>query len=417
MIERRMKVAIGGFVLMGILLLAVLVVLFGGKPTLFKAHNRYIITLSNAAGVAPGTPVRKAGVPIGTVESVQLDDSTGLVKIVVLIDKNVTIWDNEEAVLNSGLLGDTTLEIVPRESRHRPGAPAELQLTGHVELVAAADPPPPRKPLEPGSEIPGRVPPSPQRLLDEVSRVLPSTQQAVLELGRAAETFNRIAPSFDAAIREAGALARDARDALPELRRTNDELQIAARNWGAAGERVNVLLATNEDKIVQTLQDIDDTVQRIGKAFSNENLRNLETILKNTRAASDRFPSIAENGDELLREAQASMADLRRMTQPLGDRSDRITRNLEEGSERFNKVMADVQELLQVINRRDGTVQRLISDPSLYNNLNDIVCQVGRMMPRLERALKDLEVFTDKIARHPESLGVGGAVRPSSGLK
>jgi hypothetical protein len=26
-------------------------------------------------------------------------------------------------------------------------------------------------------------------------------------------------------------------------------------------------------------------------------------------------------------------------------------------------------------------------------------------------------VFADKVARHPESLGVGGVVRPGSGLK
>jgi phospholipid/cholesterol/gamma-HCH transport system substrate-binding protein len=38
-------------------------------------------------------------------------------------------------------------------------------------------------------------------------------------------------------------------------------------------------------------------------------------------------------------------------------------------------------------------------------------------MPRVERALKDLEVFADKLARHPESIGLGGALRPSSGLK
>ena len=40
-----------------------------------------------------------------------------------------------------------------------------------------------------------------------------------------------------------------------------------------------------------------------------------------------------------------------------------------------------------------------------------------RIMPRLDRILRDFEVFADKIARHPESIGVGGAVRPSAGLK
>jgi phospholipid/cholesterol/gamma-HCH transport system substrate-binding protein len=31
--------------------------------------------------------------------------------------------------------------------------------------------------------------------------------------------------------------------------------------------------------------------------------------------------------------------------------------------------------------------------------------------------LRDVKEFSDKIARHPEILGVGGAVKPSNGLK
>ena len=38
-------------------------------------------------------------------------------------------------------------------------------------------------------------------------------------------------------------------------------------------------------------------------------------------------------------------------------------------------------------------------------------------MGRAEKITRDLEVFADKIARRPELIGVGGAVRPSSGLK
>ncbi len=35
----------------------------------------------------------------------------------------------------------------------------------------------------------------------------------------------------------------------------------------------------------------------------------------------------------------------------------------------------------------------------------------------LEPILRDLRQFSDKVARNPELLGVGGAVRPSNGLK
>ena len=38
-------------------------------------------------------------------------------------------------------------------------------------------------------------------------------------------------------------------------------------------------------------------------------------------------------------------------------------------------------------------------------------------MPRLDRILKDFETFADKLAHHPEAIGLGGVVRPGSGLK
>ncbi|MBL8793907.1 MAG: MCE family protein, partial [Planctomycetia bacterium] len=77
----------------------------------------------------------------------------------------------------------------------------------------------------------------------------------------------------------------------------------------------------------------------------------------------------------------------------------------------------DVQELLKNFGQNDGTLQRLMRDPALYQNLEAFTCGLTKMLPRFERIMKDVEVFADKIARHPETLGVGGAVRPGSGLK
>jgi phospholipid/cholesterol/gamma-HCH transport system substrate-binding protein len=101
----------------------------------------------------------------------------------------------------------------------------------------------------------------------------------------------------------------------------------------------------------------------------------------------------------------------------MADRSATVMKNLDEGTDKLNRTMTDLRELLRAVGQGDGTFRRLIADPSLYNNLNDAACMLVRIMPRLDRILHDVEVFADKIARHPESLGIGGAVKPSSGLK
>jgi phospholipid/cholesterol/gamma-HCH transport system substrate-binding protein len=94
-----------------------------------------------------------------------------------------------------------------------------------------------------------------------------------------------------------------------------------------------------------------------------------------------------------------------------------VAKNLDESAARLNAVLGDVQELFKAIDRGDGTLKKLINDPSLYNRLDEAACMITKLLPRLEPILRDVNVFTDKIARHPESLGVRGAISPGGGLK
>ncbi len=72
---------------------------------------------------------------------------------------------------------------------------------------------------------------------------------------------------------------------------------------------------------------------------------------------------------------------------------------------------------MQAVGQSNGTLNKLLTDPSLYNHLDDAACQAAKAAPQLNLILKDLETFADKLARHPELIGVGGAIRPSMGLK
>ncbi|MCE9532453.1 MAG: hypothetical protein K8T89_15235, partial [Planctomycetes bacterium] len=107
----------------------------------------------------------------------------------------------------------------------------------------------------------------------------------------------------------------------------------------------------------------------------------------------------------------------RTITKTFAERTPRILQSVESGAEEFGKTMADTRELVKAIGRAEGTFQKFISDPALYNNLNETTVMLSRLMPRIDRILRDVEVFADKIARHPEALGIGGAIRPSTGLK
>src|SRR5574337_774424 len=83
---------------------------FGGK-------KGYVLTATfdSVAGIDEKASVRMAGVKIGTVEKVELEDSRA--KVTLRIDPDVRIQRSSEAMIKSmGLLGEKYVELVPRRA-------------------------------------------------------------------------------------------------------------------------------------------------------------------------------------------------------------------------------------------------------------------------------------------------------------
>jgi phospholipid/cholesterol/gamma-HCH transport system substrate-binding protein len=428
--DQSLKFRIGIFVLASIVLLAILITLFGGSATLFKAQDTYTIVFDYAPGVGEGTPVRRSGVRIGQVKKVELDDKTGKVRVTISIERPHVLYQDDRPILIQGALsGDTSIDFVqrppepppePAKSEEAEASPSvsenEIQPVSFAVAQAPANqplpanPPPQRVPAKPGTVFSGESQPNVGAVLQELSKMSAPAQAALAEMQKLMDRLEKMTPLMEETLRVYRDLGRDTNKMLPDLRRTNDEIQVTARNWSKLGERLDVLVQTNQDKVVKTLDNLNDTVVRVGNVFNDENQRNLAAILKNVSAGSKNFESISKNTDELLKES-------RKAVEPLAERSSSITKNLDESAEKLNKTLTDVRELLRGASQSEGTFHRILYDPSLYNNLNDAVFMLDRMMPRVDRILRDFEVFADKVARHPESLGVRGAISPNSGLK
>src|SRR5947208_7607741 len=109
--------ALGSFVLLG----GLTFYFSGGNRTIFSPRNPYTIVFDDAPGVAPGTPVRRSGVKIGEVASVDLDDETGKVRVKILVERKYTIRSNEQPVVSQDLLSrDTNIDFVTPD-RVEPG--------------------------------------------------------------------------------------------------------------------------------------------------------------------------------------------------------------------------------------------------------------------------------------------------------
>jgi phospholipid/cholesterol/gamma-HCH transport system substrate-binding protein len=351
--EQAMRFRLGLFVLATLVILGVLIVLFGGLPTLFRSFYHYTVTFTDALEVSPGTPVRRAGVRIGEVERVELDDETGKVHVHIRVEKRHPLRRSDQPVLVHGLFGgDAYIDFVPRRVNGQP---------------------PDRTLVEPGGTVEGRAQADTGKVLQQASDFLPPAQDTLADFRKALITLEKS----------------------------------------------------------KALERMSETLLRLNLVLNDDNLRNLNETLKNVRIGSERLDSITRNTDELLKDSRQTilrvntavtrldevLTNLQQATKPLSDRSGAIARNLEESTARLNRTLYDVQEAMRVFFRTDGTLQRLLTDPGLYNHLDEAACLLTQVLPHVDRAVKDLELFADKVARHPETIGLGGLVYPSSGLK
>ena len=76
--------------------------------------------VDQAPGVAPDTPVRRRGLPIGRVASVEDTDDGAL--ITLNIDDGKVIKSNEVGRIQSSLVGDAIIEFVPGQLARRRSA-------------------------------------------------------------------------------------------------------------------------------------------------------------------------------------------------------------------------------------------------------------------------------------------------------
>jgi phospholipid/cholesterol/gamma-HCH transport system substrate-binding protein len=404
--EQAMRFRLGVFVLAALILFAVLATLFGGLGTWFQRYDRYTVTLSDAAGVGPGTPVRRSGVRIGDVERVELDPDTGKVKVSLRVQSRYPLRRNDVAVLNRGLLGgDTSIDFVPR-----PPAPG----------AKAVD----RTPVEPGTNFEGIAQTDIGTVLKQTSDLMPPAKDTLQDIRKSLAQFDKLTPVLSETLVALRDLAKSTNTFFPDVKKTNVAIQDTAKKWGQAGDGLDKFLRGNDEKLARAVDSFNETLKRVNQLFSDTNQRNLAATLQNVAKGTERLDSLTRTLEDVFKgtnqavtRAEAVMANLQTATQPLAQRSDTILRNLDESTAKLNCALGEVNGLLRLVGRGDGTVQRLLSDPSLYNNLNQAACMVTRMLPKVDRALQDLEIFADKLARHPEAIGLGGVVNPGSGLK
>src|SRR5579863_756525 len=116
MSERQLQFRVGIFVILATVATAVMVFEFGNLQNRLRPKYTVAIRFRSAPGISIGTPVRRNGVLIGSVTSVQFDDRTGGLLVHAAVRDGVRLWPDGHVRLVSSLLGDSAIEFQPGHS-------------------------------------------------------------------------------------------------------------------------------------------------------------------------------------------------------------------------------------------------------------------------------------------------------------
>jgi methyl-accepting chemotaxis protein len=94
-----------------------------------------------------------------------------------------------------------------------------------------------------------------------------------------------------------------------------------------------------------------------------------------------------------------------------------MVKGIDRAINRLDDVLLQAATFTQALNESQGTLGKLVRDPQVYNDLAQAANNVNRLTQNLRPIIDDVRVFTDKIARHPEQLGVRGALDRRPGVK
>lgn len=111
--SRSTETMVGLFVLLGLAVISVLVFAIAGKQKLFERHLKLTAVFSQVSGLKVGSPVRLAGLDVGSVESLDFT-ADGKVRTVLAIRsryQDQIRGDSVATISSVGILGDKTVEL------------------------------------------------------------------------------------------------------------------------------------------------------------------------------------------------------------------------------------------------------------------------------------------------------------------
>ena len=363
--ERIMQFRIGMFVIVAGLVLAMLIVWFGESPSLFRDHAFVRVRYTEAPGVAEGISVRKSGIRIGEVLSINFDETPNRpegVIVVLSLERKYKIRKDSVAKISRSLIGDVSIDML---------------LGTSSEFITYGDTP------DKAPEINGDVTPDPSKAL-----------------AAATAAFERVGGTLSAIEGAANGLAVVAKKAehLDEFLST---LGDTGRNISAAAKGINRVIGENEADLRPAISNLRQVSDRLNAAITPQTAADI-------KSATEKFNTVAAKLD-------AGLNDIRPLLEDLGGpgKQSNPTTNFGIAVKRISQISRDITLLTGALSdgkgqlNTNGSLQRLVTNPDLFDNLSRMAFSANAVFELARPAVKAIGVFADKIARDPALISRG----------
>jgi phospholipid/cholesterol/gamma-HCH transport system substrate-binding protein len=387
------RFGVGVLVLASALIAILLIVFFGAAPTFWVPRYSVTVRFDEAPGVEQDTPVRKNGVEVGRVASVQLLPGDEGVNLTLELDAKHQIRQGETCRISSGSLitGDAVVEFVK---------PSEASLIARFDGSA-------------GSPKNG--------MLDE------------------AEMAIAMAVMKDGDYLTGGTVAGDPLAVFANLQ---DNFAVTLTSIERAASRIDALAGNVQEVLGGSDEDFQAVIEKTKLAVETfnqtaETVRRVFQQLENSRApealakALERLPGVIDQAQKVVVQTEKTLQsfeqvggefqgvgkattslleDLQGLSQPLGERGETLVSDAQSALRNLDLMLVDARGLARKISSGQGTVGRLLEDEQLYLSLLRTIENIERTTVRLQPILTDVRTFADKVARDPRQLGVRGAI-------
>ncbi len=281
--------SVGLLILLGLGLFAGLILWLRGLSIGTRSYKA-IVEFANTAGLEAGATVRYRGVTVGKITQTRPGPNGVEVEIEIspadlIIPKDVAVEASQ-----SGLLGGTFVQIIPR----RP-------------LAAAVN----AKPLDPNCDSKlivcnkDRLTGQPGVSVDELVRAstrfadVYSDPKFLANLNAVTQNTAEAAKEVARLSREFGAVARVAKQEISSLSGSARSVSNAAGQLGLTAGQVNSLLASNRGNLVTTLDNIAQLTSQLRSTATSlrqgELIRNLEVLSANAAEASNNLRDVTRS--------------------------------------------------------------------------------------------------------------------------